>query len=397
MALDMAKLRQKLEQKQNSNYQGGNQPQIFSFSKLKPGDEVSIRFVEDGDPDNNSTFWRERHTRSLYFKSIKLANGDIVNNSVYVTVPAFNLKRNEVGIDDLPEEYLFKSDEDVIQECIKPLYIPGDDVSMKQYSQNKKKVTYVFQGFVRAPGYETKLYRFIINTDLFNIITKQMRRFKELPTHKELGVDFILSVSEKSINLNGVPKKVKDYESSSWDLNSSPLTAQELTYLEENKSFVLKDYIPKKPTTEQLQVMLEMYQASANEEPYDVVKWSKVYRPDNIQIDANGMIKNIQQSNTTNATDIPAQPVTQTVVQQVVQQAPQTVVQQVSQPVASSVSTTVSIGVDSAKQPQMLVDSPVQTKTAPQIASEVTENIQATNPTDSVNAIMARLMGSNVG
>ena len=38
-------------------------------------------------------------------------------------------------------------------------------------------------------------------------------------------------------------------------------------------------------------IMMEMYDASYNDEPYDVVKWGKYFKPNNVSFDASGIIK----------------------------------------------------------------------------------------------------------
>lgn len=64
-------------------------------------------------------FWRERRTRTFEFPSVKQANGQVIYNRCFVDVPAFNLKYDEVIYSDLPEDYLYKSEDDVIQKELK--------------------------------------------------------------------------------------------------------------------------------------------------------------------------------------------------------------------------------------------------------------------------------------
>ena len=58
MALSIAELRAKISssQRQTSNYDSSS---IFSFSKLEIGDQIRIRFVDDGEP--NDFFWRYKN------------------------------------------------------------------------------------------------------------------------------------------------------------------------------------------------------------------------------------------------------------------------------------------------------------------------------------------------
>ena len=270
----------------------------------------------------------------------------------------------------------------------------------------QKKINYVYQGFVRAPGYETKIYRFIFSKAVHDLIYDGTGRlFNELgvvPVDTENGYDFILNVKEKTVSLGGRPVKMKDYASSGFALKSTPLTDAEKEYLASHPLFTLKDYIFRKPTKEQSEIMLEMYKASFNEEPYDVTRWASYFRPDNIQIDANGNVKNLKQNEST-ASEIPTSSGLDALTQlrqvaQPVQQPVQT--QPVAQPVAQPVQQQVTEqpnwnGYNAPENKQMLVDSPVaveQRETAPQIASKVSETVSSTNPEQTINDIMARLM-----
>ena len=417
MALDLKAMRAKMESK-NASTQFQNtstSSDIFKFGDLKVGDEIRIRFVEDADK-TNSFFWRERHSRTLRFDSLLLPNGTTMMKDTYVSVPAFNLKSNETSLDDLPQEYLYKSNEDVIQQKIKGFWIDGDKTSQALYNKFGKKVTYLFQGFVRSPGYETKLYRFVINKELFNLIKTFMTdsEIEDVPCDVVNGRDFILRVSEKNAVINGSNTKVKDYVTNSkWSSKVTPLTAEEMAYLEENESFDLKKYLPKRPSAEQETIMLNMYNASYDGNPYDIKNWASTYRPDNIRLDQDGNVKLKEGEATANlGTEIPQQ----TAYAQPVYQQPQMVQpQQVQQPTWANpmqmqmeqVSQGEQIYQQFYAQPQVmqqpvqqrqvLVDSPVQVQqepvrqTAPQITSGITETVGGNTVPDTIASIMSKL------
>lgn len=422
MALNLQEMRAKMESK-NASAQFQNNTassDIFKFGDLKVGDEVRIRFVEDADT-TNSFFWRERHSRTLRFDSLLLPNGSTMAKDTYVSVPAFNLKSNETNCDDLPQEYLYKSNEDVIQQKIKGFWIDGDKTSQALYNKFGKKVTYIFQGFVRTPGYETKLYRFVINKDLFNLIKTFMTdsEIEDVPCDVHNGRDFILRVAEKNAVINGVNTKVKDYVTQSkWSSKVSPLTSEELAYLENTGAFDLKKYLPKKPTPEQESIMLDMYNASYDGNPYDIKNWASTYRPDNIRLDQDGNVKLKEGEATVNiASDIPTQPMMQQPVYQ--QPVQQPMMQQFADPRLAGEQIYMTQMAQSMTQPmyapnpmaqmveqpmmqqparQMLVDSPVQVatyeqqrQTAPQIAKGVTESVGGNNVNDTISSIMSKL------
>ena len=425
MALDLKAMRAKMESK-NASTQFQNtstSSEIFKFGDLKVGDEIRIRFVEDADK-TNSFFWRERHSRTLRFDSLLLPNGTTMMKDTYVSVPAFNLKSNETSLDDLPQEYLYKSNEDVIQQKIKGFWIDGDKTSQALYNKFGKKVTYLFQGFVRSPGYETKLYRFVINKELFNLIKTFMTdsEIEDVPCDVVNGRDFILRVSEKNAVINGSNTKVKDYVTNSkWSSKVTPLTAEEMAYLEANESFDLKKYLPKRPTAEQETIMLNMYNASYDGNPYDIKNWASTYRPDNIRLDQDGNVKLKEGETTANlGTEIPqqtayAQPVyqqpQQTAYAQPVYQQPQQVQQptwanpmqmqmeQVSQgeQIYQQFYAQPQVMQQPVQQRQVLVDSPVQVQqepvrqTAPQITSGITESVGGNTVPDTIASIMSKL------
>lgn len=335
--VNIAQMRQAMATKEQSTsvVRESTSSSVFSFKDLKAGDEIKIRFIEDKD-EKNSFFWRENHRRTLMFDSVKLANGQIVNNRAYVSVPAFNLKSNDQNIDNLPEEYLFKSNEDAIQQAIKGFWVEGDKDSQALYSKFSKKTTYIFQGFVHTIGYEPKLYRFVITKDLFPLIKSFLSdsEIEDAPCDIENGRDFILKVGEKTAVIQGQNQKVKDYSTSKWSSKITPLTEAEREYLATTGAWNLSDFIKKKPSDAQQEIMMDMYHASYNGEPYDVAKWLKDFRPDNLRFDENGNLKDVK-SNLAQTNEVPTSSIVE-------------------------------------KTKQVLVDSPVRTKT---MEEELDDNI----------------------
>ena len=357
----------------NSSSIGGT---IFPFNSLKAGDTVAIRFINDGEP--NDVFWRERRTRTFEFPAVRQANGMIINNRCFVDVPAFNLKRDEVIYSDLPESYLYKSDEDVIQKRIKNFWGESDEEKALYYKFARRK-SYVFQGFVRS-GFENnkalepnKLYRFYIGEDLFNAIKTFLNPtmgINCMPTDPDNGLDFILSVtSKKSGN-----KEFKDYSISQWARTNSALTASERETLEITKPFVLNNFIYERPSPEQEEVMIEMFEASYNSEPYDVVKWGKYFKPNNIFFDADGNIKDLK--STPNATPAQTREIPESTWN--VHTPQHTYEQPVAQPAVQY------------EQPVSQLVAQPAVQTAPQIISQHTENVSGDNPKDVINSILGK-------
>ena len=413
MALSIAELRAKISssQRQTSNYDSSS---IFSFSKLEIGDQIRIRFVDDGEP--NDFFWRTRATRTLRFDSLKLANGTILSNKVFVSVPAFNIKNGDVNLANLPEDYLYYSNDDVINTKIKPLW-DGTEEGTKLYNKFGRSERYVFQGFVRADGYDTKLYRFVINKDLFNVIYSFISddEIMHTPSDPIHGRDFILKVTKKIANINGKPQEVKDYSTSKWSSNESPLTDAEQTWLSSNQPYVLKNFIPARPTVEQEQAMLELFEASFNSEPYDVARWGKIFKPDNVFFDEQGNVKDMKGNNnaTTTATEVP-QPTYQPMVQPTVQPAMQPMQQFVNPTTQGEVNfmnqmqqsmtqpmyaphPMVQVVEQPVYQPQVVAQAPVSQvaqPTAPQLIQQNTVEVSGDNPQAVINDILSKF---NIG
>lgn len=399
MALSIAELRAKVAQQQSQQQSTTNySSSIFSFSDLKPGDQVRIRFIDDND-EGNDLFWRTRCIRTLSFPALRLANGSVVDNKCYVDVPAFNRKPGDDKKHEndwcLPADYVYNSKDDVINTRIKPLW-DGTSEGTALYNKFGRTVRRVFQGFIRSEGYETKLYRFVINPDLFNNIYSFMDddEFEATPCDPINGREFLLKVSEKIASINGSTRAVKDYSTSKWSSKVSPLTDEENAWLANNSSYDLKNFIPSRPSIEQEKVMLEMFEASYNSEPYDVVKWGKIFKPNNVFFDEQGNIKDMKGGNTvmTNTKDITPSSVvsapivetsnTTTIVTPTVQ--PSFTPEQLQQMLVMAQQT--------PAQPvaQTVVPTPTSAPTAPQLINQHTVDVQGDNPSDVIANIMSK-------
>ena len=289
---------------------------------------------------------------------------------------------------------------------IKPLW-DGTEEGTKLYNKFGRSERYVFQGFVRADGYDTKLYRFVINKDLFNVIYSFISddEIMHTPSDPIHGRDFILKVTKKIANINGKPQEVKDYSTSKWSSNESPLTDAEQAWLSSNQPYVLKNFIPARPTVEQEQAMLELFEASFNSEPYDVARWGKIFKPDNVFFDEQGNVKDMKGNNnaTTTATEVP-QPTYQPMVQQVVQPT----IQQFANPITTGeinfmnayqqqMAQPMQPMAQPVYQPQVVAQAPVQPiaqPTAPQLIQQNTVEVSGDNPQAVINDILSKF---NIG
>ena len=295
MTIDLNALRARYnaETAKIKNSSGNFTTQVFDFRNLKVGDSVRVRFIEDS--DDNPVFWRERRTRTLRFNSVKDTSGAVINQTAYVDVPAFNKKFDEPLWSNPPAEYVFESSEDVLQKKVSGFW-DGTDAGKELYNKFKRRKTYVMRGFLESDveNYErNKVYRFIVTEDLFNLISSFMSdtEIAYAPTDKQNGLDFIINVTGKNASINGKTQEVKDYSTSKYARKETPLSEEELNYLQNNELPPLLTFVYPRPNVEQDDAMLEMFNAIMTDEPYDVARWGKFYKPNNVQFDGEGRIK----------------------------------------------------------------------------------------------------------
>jgi len=149
----------------------------------------------------------------------------------------------------------------------------------KLASKYYRKVTYLFQGFVRdssvkedsAP--ENPIRIFNINKQLYNIVKSGIMDpdMDNLPTDYEHGLDFRILKTAKG--------EYADYGTSAFGRRENALTATEQAAIEAYGLSNLSELIGKKPTADDIRVIEEMFEASANGEEYDLARWGNTYRP----------------------------------------------------------------------------------------------------------------------
>lgn len=357
---------------------------IFSFKNLKIGDTVRIRFVNDG--EKQLSFWRPRCYRSIPFDTIRQANGEIIQKKCWVDVPAFNKKFDELPI--IPEDYVYTNDEDPINQKTKNLWNEGDR-GQELYRKFKRRKSYILQGFIRSDGYErNKLYRFVFSEELMKIITSLIDsgEISVSPSDEEHGIEFLLNVTGKTALVNGVTEEKRNYATSTWARRESPLTAEERESLQNNPPFVLKDFIFPRPSEEQEMIMMEMYDASYNDEPYDVVKWGKYFKPNNVSFDASGMVK----ENKNNQTEIPQQvSITKSVTND-----SNIVVNTPSNLEVAQDSVTSNLNNTSHLETSSVVQQPINTvETTQSVRDDIKQNtveVNTSKPEDTINDLLAR-------
>jgi len=259
----LAEIRAKLlekEQRPGGGYQSDNA--IYAFWNIPDNSTVTLRFLPDSD-DSNTFFWKERQMIRLAFPGIK---GQDESRNVTVQVPCV-----EMWGDACP-----------VHAEIRPWFKdPGLEDEGRKYW---KKRSYIFQGFVvdnpmkEDSTPENPIRRFVINPSIFKIISTALMDpdFPEIPTDYEAGTDFKLTKTQKG--------QYADYSTSNWARKERGLDQTERDAVQTNGLFNLNDFMPKRPTNDDVKVIFEMFEASVAGELYDPERFGSHYTPQGVQL-----------------------------------------------------------------------------------------------------------------
>jgi len=228
----------------------------YPFWNLPNDGTARVRFLPDANPDN-TFFWVEKQMIKMPFKGV--IGGE--DKTVYVQVPCMETWGESCPI--LTETRPWWNDDSL------------KDIARVYW----KKRTYIFQGFVLESQFaeesppENPIRRFSIGMQIFKLIKASLLDpdFENIPTDYVNGTDFTIAKTQKG--------EFADYSTSKWARKETALNQAQLAALDEYKLKDLSDYLPAKPTPEQLAVIFEMFEASVANEPYDPAKWGKFYRP----------------------------------------------------------------------------------------------------------------------
>ena len=245
-----------------SNATGGDNA-IYPFWNISEGTSAVLRFLPDGDP-NNTFFWTERQMIRLQFPGIK--GGDMKPTTVQV--PCMEMWGEQCPVHNE----------------IRPWF---KDASLEDMGRKYwKKRSYIFQGYVvESPLQEdvtpdNPIRRFIIGPQIFNIIKGALMDpdMENIPTDYVNGTDFRLAKTMKG--------QYADYSTSKWARKERSLEESELAAIETHGLFDLKDFLPKKPTAEQVDMIYNMFQDSVNGELFDNDKYGDHFRPNGMSAPA---------------------------------------------------------------------------------------------------------------
>ena len=258
MATSLAEIRAKLKsQESRSERTGGGDNAIFPHWNIPEGSTSVLRFLPDGDP-NNTFFWAERLMIRLPFNGIK---GDMNSKPVVVQVPCVEMWNETCPI--LTEVRTWFKDSSL------------EEMGRKYW----KKRSYIFQGFVNENPLtedstpDNPIRRFVISPSIFTLIKDALMDpdIQELPTDYDAGLDFRITKTTKG--------QYADYSTSKWARKESALSEVQRAAIETHGLHTLSDYLPKRPTEVEINVLKEMFEASVDGQAYDVERFGQYYRP----------------------------------------------------------------------------------------------------------------------
>lgn len=221
-----------------------------------------IRFFPDGDIDN-PVFWKEFLTIKLPFEGIVGQSGERVE----VTVPCMKTWKENCPIVAATKNWWNTDKESLARQYyFKRKFIYQGVVSRTELEENNAPENPI-RRFVFGPQIHKIVYNYVNDPDL---------RFS--PTDPDNGRDFRISRIQSGTAF-------PDYSGSSWAMNDRALNDVEINAIENFGLFELKDFIPKKPTAEEVQIISEMFQSSINGEEYDPARFAQYYRPAGLKYD----------------------------------------------------------------------------------------------------------------
>ena len=266
MATSLAEIRARLLEQDNrlsgNKTQGGGDNGIFPFWNIPENSTTVLRFLPDGD-ETNTFPWRERQMIRLEFAGV--LGGD-EGKRVTVTVPCMEMWKETCPI----------------HAEIRPWF---KDKSLEDLGRKYwKKKSYIFQGFVvdtklqEDTQPENPIRRLIINPSIFNIVKGALMdpEMDNLFTDFENGTDFRLTKTTKG--------QYADYSTSSFARKERGLNEVELQAIADKGLFNLNDFMPKKPTKEEVDVIYDMFKASVDGELYDPKRWGQYFKPAGVNL-----------------------------------------------------------------------------------------------------------------
>lgn len=258
---EIRKKLQALDAKNKPNSTGFRDKSVYPHWNIPEGTSATIRFLPDANEDN-VLFWVERQVIKLDFVGIK---GQDEHKKVTVSVPCIEMWDGKNSCPILNE--------------VRPWWKSNDksleDIARKYWV----KRTYYAQGFVKQDPIgeqetpENPIRKFVIGPQIHAIMKAALLDpdMEHSPVHYINGTDFIVSKTSKG--------GYADYGTSKWARKESSITEEMQNAIEQYGLVDLSTYLPKRPTSEQLSIMFDMFQTSLDGGLYDPELWSKHFKP----------------------------------------------------------------------------------------------------------------------
>lgn len=258
---------ERAEAQKNGTFKGERQPDAFlAFWNIPDNESLNLRFLNDADP-SNPYFWKERDMIKLTFRGVVGGTNDFV--SVQVPCNEMWVPKGCPILNELRQWYKIAEE-------------TGNEDLKKQAGQYWKKRSYLLQCFIAPDSVAVKddvspenpIRRVLLNKELFTKVKSILMNtgVKELPTHPVHGRDFSVVKAKNGGGFNS-------YDSSQFSMSERELNDVEQAAIEQYGLFDLSEFMPKQPSTEELQAIKEMFEASVDGQPYDPARWAQFYRP----------------------------------------------------------------------------------------------------------------------
>jgi hypothetical protein len=270
----LSEIRAKLQAQDSKQNKGGSfDNAIYPHWNTPENESSTLRYLADAD-ESNDFFWRERQMINITFSGVK---GGDEGKPVTIKVPCIEM---------------WDGQKCPIHQEIRPWF---KDPSMEDMARKYwKKKSYLYQGLVVHSGFaeeeapENKVRRFINSPQIHNIIKAALMdpEFGDhLPTDYDMGVDFKIAKTKKG--------QYADYTTSNWARKERSLDQAERDAIAEHGLFDLNDFMPKKPTDDDLAIMFQMFEASVDGELYDPERFADYYRPYGMEAPSSGSSKRV--------------------------------------------------------------------------------------------------------
>jgi len=125
---------------------------------------------------------------------------------------------------------------------------------------------------------ENPIRRFVIGPQIFKLLKAALMDpdMENLPTDYDAGTDFRLTKTQKG--------QYADYSTSNWARKERSLNEAERQAIETHGLFDLNEFMPKRPSQDELNVIMEMFEASVDGELYDPQRWGNFYKPYGLEV-----------------------------------------------------------------------------------------------------------------